>query len=150
MLTPLLREVRIWPALLRRRLQWYRLVDWREHVPFVAMAGLPVLFVGAIICFAYFHGTVIDPERLQASQRQTTLAHRRENDLQCLAENIYFEARAEPLKGQYAVAEVTVNRTQAPNFPHTICGVVHEVRWDPARKRSVADFSWTELGDLSL
>jgi spore germination cell wall hydrolase CwlJ-like protein len=115
----------------------------------MAMAGVPVVFVGAIICFAYFHGIVIDPERLQASQRQATLAQRRASDLQCLAENIYFEARGEPLKGQYAVAEVTLNRTQAPNFPHTVCGVVHEIRWDPTRKRSVADFSWTELGAMT-
>src|SRR5277367_6723528 len=68
---------------------------------------------------------------------------------QCLAENIYFEARGEPLDGQYAVAEVTLNRTRAEHFPHTVCGVVHETRWDPSRGRFVADFSWTELGALS-
>jgi N-acetylmuramoyl-L-alanine amidase len=82
-------------------------------------------------------------------QREATHAHRRANDLQCLAENIYFEARGEPLEGQYAVAEVTLNRTRAQNFPHTICAVVHETRWDPNRRRFVADFSWTELGALS-
>jgi len=27
--------------------------------------------------------------------------------------------------------------------------VVHETRWDPNRRRFVADFSWTELGTLS-
>ena len=68
--------------------------------------------------------------------------------MQCLAENIYFEARGEPLAGQYAVAEVTLNRTHARNFPHTICQVVHESRWDPNRRRFVADFSWTERGAL--
>jgi spore germination cell wall hydrolase CwlJ-like protein len=76
-------------------------------------------------------------------------AQRRENDLQCLAENVYFESRGEPLKGQYAVAEVTLNRTRTEHFPHTVCGVVHEMRWDPVRKRPVADFSWTQLGALS-
>ena len=45
-------------------------------------------------------------------------------------------------------AEVTLNRTHARNFPHTICQVVHESRWDPNRRRFVADFSWTERGAL--
>jgi spore germination cell wall hydrolase CwlJ-like protein len=93
--------------------------------------------------------TRIEPARLHAVQREATHARRRENDLQCLAENIYFEARGEPLEGQYAVAEVTLNRTRAQNFPHTICQVVHETRWDLNRRRFVADFSWTELGALS-
>ncbi|HJY71962.1 MAG TPA: cell wall hydrolase, partial [Streptosporangiaceae bacterium] len=35
------------------------------------------------------------------------------------------------------------------NFPHKICEVVYETRWDPNRRRLVADFSWTELGTLS-
>jgi spore germination cell wall hydrolase CwlJ-like protein len=69
--------------------------------------------------------------------------------LQCLAENIYFEARGEPLDGQRAVAEVTLNRTRSPYFPHTICAVVHETQWDPLRRRLVAHFSWTELSALS-
>src|SRR5262249_26330507 len=38
------------------------------------------------------------------------------------------------------------NRTRADHFPHTVCEVVHEARWDPVRRRSVADFSWTESG----
>ena len=81
-------------------------------------------------------------------QEQETSDRQRASDLQCLAENIYFEARGEPLAGQYAVAEVTLNRTHARNFPHTICQVVHESRWDPGRERFVADFYWTERGAL--
>jgi spore germination cell wall hydrolase CwlJ-like protein len=149
MLTPLLREVRIWTAIWRRRLAWYRLVGAKNDLPFLAMLGLPILGVAGIVCFAYLHGTRIEPARIEAMQREAKRAQRRESDLQCLAENIYFEARGEPLDGQYAVAEVTLNRTRAQNFPHTICSVVHEMRWDPNRRRFVADFSWTELGALS-
>lgn len=113
------------------------------------MLGLPVLALTGIVCFAYWDRTEIEPVRIQAEERASARALRRANDLQCLAENVYFEARGEPLEGQYAVAEVTLNRTQAPNFPHTICGVVHETRWDAGRRRFVADFSWTELGAVS-
>jgi spore germination cell wall hydrolase CwlJ-like protein len=149
MLKSLLREVRIWPAIWRRRLAWYRLVRTNDDLPFLAMIGLPILGVAGIVCFAYLHGTSIEPARIESLQREAKRAQRRESDLQCLAENIYFEARGEPLDGQYAVAEVTLNRTRAQNFPHTICSVVHEMRWDPNRRRFIADFSWTELGALS-
>jgi len=149
MLTSVIREVRLWPTLWRRRLPSYWLHDLRESLPFVAALALPVVGVLGIISFAYVKTPRIEPGQIEAMQREAARELRRESDLECLAENIYFEARGEPLKGQYAVAEVTLNRTRAQNFPHTICGVVHEMRWDPARKRPVADFSWTELSGLS-
>jgi len=149
MLTSLLYEARICSVVWRRRLAYYWLVSGTGTLAFLAMLGLPILGVSGIIYFGYQYGTRIEPIRIEALQREVTRARRRENDLQCLAENIYFEARGEPLEGQYAVAEVTLNRTQSQNFPHTICAVVHETRWDSNRRRFVADFSWTELGALS-
>jgi spore germination cell wall hydrolase CwlJ-like protein len=53
-------------------------------------------------------------------------AARRAEDLLCLAENIYHEARGEPLVGQYAVAEVTMNRVRSREFPDSVCAVVHQ------------------------
>jgi spore germination cell wall hydrolase CwlJ-like protein len=43
----------------------------------------------------------------------------------CLRRAIYFEARGEELQGQVAVAEVILNRVDAPDFPKSVCGVVH-------------------------
>lgn len=45
---------------------------------------------------------------------------------QCLAEALYFEARGETVKGQFAVAEVILNRVDSPRYPATVCGVVHQ------------------------
>ncbi len=156
MFTSLLYEVRIWPVLWRRRLAYYWLARDTGSLAFLFMLGLVAVAVLGIVYFAYVEGTRIEPVGLDAvqlqatrAQRELTRAQRRASDLQCLAENIYFEARGEPLAGQYAVAEVTVNRTQAQNFPHTICEVVHETRWDATRRRHVADFSWTETDTLS-
>lgn len=56
--------------------------------------------------------------------------------LLCLATNIYFEARGESLEGQFAVAEVTLNRVASTNYPDEICEVV----WQPKQ------FSWTHDG----
>jgi len=45
---------------------------------------------------------------------------------QCLAEALYFEARGESIKGQFAVAEVILNRVDARSFPNSVCGVVRQ------------------------
>ena len=49
-------------------------------------------------------------------------------ELYCLAMNIYHEARAEPIAGQYAVADVTINRTIDTRYPNTVCEVVMQAR----------------------
>jgi spore germination cell wall hydrolase CwlJ-like protein len=49
-----------------------------------------------------------------------------EKDLDCLARNIFYEAGSEPTEGKVAVGIVTINRSQDPRYPSTICGVVHQ------------------------
>lgn len=44
----------------------------------------------------------------------------------CLTEALYFEARGESVKGQFAVAEVILNRVDSAAFPDTVCGVVKQ------------------------
>lgn len=51
--------------------------------------------------------------------------------LLCLSLNLYHEARGEPLDGQHAVAQVTLNR--ANHDPKKVCSVVTQRR----------QFSWT-------
>ena len=45
---------------------------------------------------------------------------------QCLSEALYFEARGETVKGQFAVAEVIMNRVKSTRFPGTLCGVINQ------------------------
>lgn len=47
-------------------------------------------------------------------------------DWECLAEALYFEARGESVKGQFAVAEVILNRMKSPLYPDNVCDVVHQ------------------------
>lgn len=44
----------------------------------------------------------------------------------CLSEALYFEARGETVKGQFAVAEVIMNRVAHSRFPDTLCGVINQ------------------------
>ena len=149
MLTALLCEARIWPVIWRRRLGylWRGGIAWGD-LAFAGGLGVMLAAMAGAICYACLEGMKVEPLRIDEVQHAQIRAQRRAADIQCLAENVYFEARGEPLSGQYAVAEVTVNRTRAANFPHTICAVVYETRWDAARRRHVADFSWTKLGEL--
>lgn len=121
---------------LRRNMSMHWLTRHISEVTFFALIGLPFVALGLIFRFAY------------ADQNQVESEQRRHTELTCLARNIYFEARGESLAGQYAVAEVTMNRVESKRFPDDVCAVVHEQRWDKIRKRNVGAFSWTELDSL--
>jgi spore germination cell wall hydrolase CwlJ-like protein len=59
-----------------------------------------------------------------------------EDDLFCMVQNVYHEARGEDVLGQAAVAWVTLNRVRSPAYSDSVCGVV----WQKDQ------FSWTEDG----
>ena len=56
--------------------------------------------------------------------------------VECLAQNIYYEAGYEPEKGQVAVAFVTLNRVKSGYFEDDICGVVKQ------KHKGVCQFTW--------
>ena len=47
-------------------------------------------------------------------------------EIQCLAENIYHEAKNQGTAGWSGVASVTLNRVEDSRFPNTICEVVKQ------------------------
>lgn len=61
-----------------------------------------------------------------------------QKELECLALNVYFEARGEPVEGQEAVAHVVMNRAADPRFPSNICEVVQQ----GGKERIDCQFSW--------
>lgn len=112
---------------------WLSLKSWwitrdTDYFPVFLLAGL------ALIISAISFGIVRSMDT-EADNRQLT----------CLALNIFHEARGEPKAGQYAVAEVTLNRVASTRYPNTICEVVYQKNWDRIRRRYVGAFSWTEF-----
>lgn len=65
-------------------------------------------------------------------------------DRECLAKNIFFEARNQSVLGQVSVAWVTLNRMESERFPNTICEVVKQGHQDSAGNmiRHQCQFSW--------
>ena len=88
----------------------------------------------------------IPVDNLEATRYEITLREQ----TKCLADNIYFEARNQPLAGQFAVMSVTINRVNDDRYPNTVCEVVkqgpHRPSWKgtgemiPVRHR--CQFSW--------
>lgn len=134
MLISLFDELRIRLVVWRHRLVMSWRVGDKDHFGFFAMLCAPIVALGCIVYFVYADDVA---QRLNAAQLRAM-------DLRCLAENVFFEARGEPVRGQYAIAEVTMNRRASPHFPDTVCEVVHDTRWDRIRRRLVAHFSWTK------
>lgn len=73
------------------------------------------------------------------------------DEIICLAQNVYHEARGESISGMEAVAHVTLNRVKHKKFPSTICGVVKQAKyskwWREERGKLVplrnkCQFSW--------
>lgn len=118
-------------------------------VAFYAMLPLPFAFLALIAYFLHRDYELVHAGHERTIAAAVAAAAARDAELECLAENVYHEARGEPLEGQYAVAEVTMNRVRSRSFPKSVCEVVHEKRWDSRRRRHVGAFSWTELDDLS-
>lgn len=59
-------------------------------------------------------------------------------DQECIAAAVYFEARGEPIEGQLAVAEVVLNRAASGRYPASICEVV----------KQAAQFSFVRKGTI--
>ena len=64
-----------------------------------------------------------------------------ERQLACLARNVFYEANGEPMAGQMAVAQVTVNRAKSGLFPNDLCAVVTQSTITGSDTR-VCQFSW--------
>lgn len=62
---------------------------------------------------------------------------------ECLATNIYFEARNQPEMGQIAVTHVVLNRVRDSRFPDTPCDVIKQGRRSDGRVLlHQCQFSW--------
>jgi len=114
------------PMLWKLRLLWYR-----TDKAAVAFA----LFFGGVVGSLVFAANLVFAHRDAHSARVREFHAR---SLECLARNVYYEARGEPSAGQYAVAEVTMNRKTSPFYPKTVCEVVYQKD----------AFSWTGIEDV--
>ena len=83
-------------------------------------------------------------EDLKQNQNNWDQSHvsaaERLRQLNCLTQNIYWEAASESFEGKVAVAQVTLNRVESGKFANTVCGVVYQK--NVFYERVVCQFSW--------
>ena len=78
-------------------------------------------FIGLSFC---------SPQSYAASKYEGT-AHQQ---IVCLADNIYWEARNQPVRGMFAVAFVVDNRVSDKRYPDTYCEVIQQGPTRPSWK----------------
>ena len=102
----------------------------------IVAGSVNVITLCAITSVGAFHWN-----EAQAQERLRAVS---QENRQCLAENIFWEARNQSTLGQVSVAWVTLNRMESDEFPDTICGVVKQGRQDANGNmiRNQCQFSW--------
>jgi len=99
----------------------------RLVMKFTAFIGL-VTF-GSFMVFADVAKTdtrVFNPVEVTADKNTNLFTQQSNPQLHCLALNIYFESRSDNLAGQFAVADVVLNRVEDPRWPSTPCDVIQQ------------------------
>ena len=84
---------------------------------------------------------VVAPNFIKQEEKLLTIEYKQltkeaRKQIDCLAENIYYEAGWEPRDGRVAVALVTLNRVQDPRYPKDICSVVKQ------KVKYTCQFTW--------
>jgi spore germination cell wall hydrolase CwlJ-like protein len=94
---------------------------------FAAILALCYLLCFNIAYTQQIHEKIEPPKKLTKVEKQ---------QVECLAQNVYYEAGYEPTKGQIAVAMVTLNRVYSGLYPKSICGTMTQ------RVEDTCQFSW--------
>lgn len=107
----------------------------------VLLLSAAILCVSASFLFknrAEYVQSQIDYDQFKATEKIKELVV---SEINCLAKNVYYEAKGEKFEGKLAVAQVTLNRTKSPDYPHSICDVVYQKEFKNGKWE--CQFSWT-------
>ena len=99
------------------------------HKRLYSLAVIFLISATLLVCTGFSKERIIGVHYTQLTPEAKT-------QVDCLAENIYYEAGYEPRDGKIAVAMVTLNRVQDPKFPKDICSVVKQ------KTNSTCQFTW--------
>lgn len=127
-----------------------KLFDLSEGFAYDYTIKAACLMIFIAICFMVVRpatGNVASPQtaptieqpvenKLSVTDHQPILTAHDKRQIQCLAENAYFEAGNQTEKGKIAVTNVVMNRVDSGKFPRTPCAVVYQ------KTGRTCQFSW--------
>lgn len=98
----------------------------------------------AVLNAAVVVSMVVVPLHAMATERERVEIEMLEEQAECMALNIYYEARGSSFADRVAVSDVVLNRVQDTRYPNTICEVVKQGRQDANGNmiRHQCQFSW--------
>ena len=104
----------------------------------IILSLIGIILVGLVA----YNGINYKLDQLKTVQTKDSpvTAEIRDRQLDCLAKNIYHEAKGEPFEGKVAVAQVTINRATSGQFPSDICKVVYQK--NVVYEKVLCQFSW--------
>jgi len=120
----------------------------------VVLTVIGLMFLSSSVAAAYDNSnstySIINDATEKVEGVVTTLTRPIFNskELECLARNIFYESGGEPKEGKIAVGMVTINRSQDPRFPSTICSVVTQ-RTSTVIPRTVTETHMVKTGYFS-
>lgn len=118
------------------------------------------LLVACLLTFSYDHSKtfreinqppvmvtpVAEPSLDDPRDLRPLITARLAKQIECMADNIYYEAGIEPKIGKVAVARVVMNRVDDPRWPDTPCKVVYQgAKYSKEQahlQRGRCQFSW--------
>lgn len=109
---------------------------------------MKIYFLGA--CALAFLGGLITGESAFGGEAKADPWHTPQSEIECIANNVYWEARNQSTKGMIGVALVSRNRVIDSRFPHSYCEVIQQGPTRPSWKdknvevplRNRCQFSW--------
>lgn len=101
-----------------------------------AISMCVAIFVFLLLNVSEANSRLIPQEIVETSKIRVINSQRDIRQIECLADNIYYEARGESVTGQMAVGFVTLNRSRSSIFPNDICSVTSQ------KRRGTCQFSW--------
>lgn len=121
---------------------------------------IAIILTLLLIVYLLIHGTTraFDTKTI-VSVPYNYLNASEKREIDCLTNNIYYEAGYEPVEGKIAVASVTLNRVKSNMFEATVCGVVKQktfgtcqFTWycDGSSKRKPSQEAYVEAQKLAL
>ena len=92
------------------------------------ITGIFSILLNGLVAVAIVAVTMANTIQAQQNEAPQTLTNGyvSREDVECMAKNIYFEARSDNMAGQFAVADVVLNRVKDKRYPNTICDVIYE------------------------
>jgi spore germination cell wall hydrolase CwlJ-like protein len=106
---------------------------------FISFTIMALLLWAAVNLLGWAVNTKLANNNISTTSNIT--AQVRDQQLACLAKNVYYEAGSEPFEGKIAVAQVTMNRVASGKFPDDVCQTIYQK--NVFYERVICQFSWT-------